>query len=181
MEERSLKKRLRHWVRSERELGQNHRLRNIFGRVLRDPDLWHLNRYSVSWAVSVGLFVAFVPVPFQMLLAAAAAIVIGCNLPIAISIVWITNPLTIPPLFFAAYKFGAWLLQEPPRILKFEISLDWLLNGLGAIWQPFLLGCFSLGLLAALLGHLVVRIIWRIHVISSWQQRQARRRRRPSL
>ena len=50
-----------------------HRLRRLFGELLHNNDLWHLNRYSVSWGVSVGLFVAFVPVPFQMPLAAAMA------------------------------------------------------------------------------------------------------------
>ena len=148
----------------------------MFGQILLNPDLWHLNRYSVSWAVSVGLFVAFIPVPFQMLLAAAGAIVIGCNLPIAVAFVWVSNPITLAPLFFAAYKFGAWLLHEPARMVKFEISIDWLLTGLSAIWQPFLLGCFTLGICVALLGNLVARLIWRIHVTVSWLERRAKRR-----
>ena len=152
-----------------------HRLRRLFGELLHNNDLWHLNRYSVSWGVSVGLFVAFVPVPFQMPLAAAMAILIGCNLPISLLLVWVTNPITIPPLMYAAYKTGAWLLGQAPRSVDFELSRDWFVNELQAVWEPFLLGCFVLGLISSIVGHVAVRIIWRIHVMTSWRERQRRR------
>ena len=129
----------------------------------------------------MGLFFAFVPVPFQMPLAAAAAIVIGCNLPISLSMVWVTNPITITPFFYAAYKTGAWILGVAARSVEFEMSMKWLLNELGAVWQPFLLGCFVLGLASATLGHIAVRIIWRIHVMSSWRERRRRREARAKL
>jgi uncharacterized protein (DUF2062 family) len=159
----------------------DHRLRRLFGEFWHNPDLWHLNRYSVAWGVSVGLFFAFMPVPFQMPLAAAAAIVIGCNLPISLSMVWVTNPVTMPPLFYAAYKTGAWTLGQAPRGWEFELSVRWLLNELGAVWQPFLLGCFVLGLISAVMGHIAVRIIWRIHVSSSWRERRRRREAQAKL
>ena len=155
-------------IRGDRELSR------IFGRLLHDPNLWHLNRYSVAWGVSVGLFMAFVPVPFQMLLAIAAAVMISANIPVAVVLVWVSNPITVAPLFFSAYKFGAWLLAETPEKIKFEISIDWVVTQLVEIWQPFLLGCFVLGLASAAIGHVAVRIIWRIHVVQSWQLRGRR-------
>lgn len=155
-------------MRSERSL-------RLFGRVLHNANLWHLNRYSVAWAVSVGLFMAFVPVPFQMVLAAAAAILIGCNLPVAVVMVWFSNPITMPPLFYAAYKLGAGILGEPPQRVSFEMSFEWLLTRLDDIWQPLLLGCLIMGVTAALIGHAAVRLIWRIHVQQSWRARRARR------
>ena len=166
----------------KRILPKEHDLRRegylrLFGERLRHPDLWHLSRNSVAGAVSVGLFCAFLPVPAQMLLAAGAAILLGCNLPIAVVSVWITNPLTMPPVFFAAYKLGAWLLNRAPRAVEFEMSLDWFLNKLGLIWEPLLLGGILLGLLSAGVGHLLVRLLWRLHVIRRWKERKARRSR----
>jgi len=166
---------LRKLVPSLRDLPEGKRLRSLFGALLANANLWHLNRYSVAWGVSVGLFTAFIPVPFQMVLAATAAIVIGCNLPIAVVLVWISNPVTMPPMFFAAYKFGAWLMDSPSRVVEFEVSIHWLLTKLGDIWEPFLLGCLLLGLIAAAIGHGAVRIIWRIHVTSTWRERRFRR------
>ena len=54
--------------------------------------------------------------------------------------------------------------------------MEWLLTKLGDIWQPFLLGCFVLGLAAGVAGYIAVQIIWRIHVIQSWKERQKRRK-----
>ena len=148
----------------------------LFGRALQNPNLWHLNRHSVSMAVAVGLFAAFMPVPVQMVLAAAGAVAFGCNLPVSVVVVWVSNPITMPPLFFASYKFGAWLLNQTPQSVHFEMSVEWLFTKLVDIWQPFLLGCFTLGLAAAAVGYLTVQIIWRIHVIQSWKERRSRRR-----
>ena len=153
-------------------------LARFFGRALHNPNLWHLNRFSVSWAVSVGVFMAYVPVPFQMLLAAAAAIGIGCNLPIAVALVWISNPVTMPILFYGAYILGAWVLGISAGDPAFELTIDWLLTHLGGIWQPFLLGCLIFGLSLAILGNFAVRLMWRVQVTQAWQQRQLRRKRK---
>jgi len=150
---------------------------NLFGNLLHDPNLWHLNRYSVAGGVSVGLFVAFVPIPFQMLLAAAVAIPLRANIPISASLVWITNPITLPPLFFAAYKVGAALLDIPPEPFHFELSWQWLSTGFLIYWQPFLLGCFILGTASAAIGNVSVRIFWRLQVVKNWHKRKKRRKK----
>ena len=41
----------------------------VFGPLIHESNLWHLNRRSAKGAFAVGLFFAFWPVPFQMLLA----------------------------------------------------------------------------------------------------------------
>lgn len=63
----------------------------VFGNVLYNPNLWCLNRRSAAGAFAVGLFMAFVPLPSQMIMAAGLAIVLGVNLPLSIALVWITN------------------------------------------------------------------------------------------
>lgn len=153
---------------------RKHKHLKCFGQLLHDPNIWHLNRRSVSGAFAIGLFVAFVPIPFQMLLAAAVAIFVRVNLPIAVSLVWISNPITMPPMFYFAYKMGAWLLHVPTHAFNFELSFDWLLSELGAIWQPFLFGCFILGLISAVFCFLLVRILWRLHIFQYIKKRRLR-------
>jgi uncharacterized protein len=157
---------------------REHKHLKLFGKLLHDANLWHLNRHSASGGFAVGLFMAFVPLPFQMVLAAAAAIIFRVNLPISVVLVWITNPLTIPPMFFFAYLVGTWVVGTPPQIEAFQFSLEWIESGgLNAIWLPLLVGCLICGSVAALAGYLLVLWIWRWRAIERWKLRRQRKRK----
>src|SRR5690606_41229060 len=54
------------------------------------------------------------------------AVWFNCNLPIAVALVWITNPLTMPFFFYLTYRVGAFLLNRPAIEVNFELSVDWL-------------------------------------------------------
>ena len=173
----TMRRLLRKMIPGVREIRGHVFLRRVFGQPLLDPDLWHLGRSSVAWAVSIGLFMSWVPAPFQMILAAGAAILARCNLPVAVAMVWVSNPVTVAPMFFAAHELGAWMLGRPPGDFRIELSLRWLFEELGKVWEPFLLGCFVTALASAVLGQIMIRLIWRAHVIVSWRDRRIRRRR----
>lgn len=118
---------------------------SFLGERLHDPELWHLTRHSTAGGLSVGLFMAFMPIPFQMLLAAPAAILLRVNLPIAAVSVWISNPLTMAPMIYAAYRTGAWLLNHPQRPFEFEFSWIWFTQTAVHSWQPLMLGMCAVG------------------------------------
>ena len=85
----------------------------FLGDKLHRPNLWHLNRRSVSLAFAIGLWAMYTPpLPWQMVIAAIGAIYFNANLPIAVSLVWITNPVTWIPLYYAAYKVGSITLGQ---------------------------------------------------------------------
>lgn len=147
----------------------------FLGSNLQDPHLWHLTRHSVSLAFFIGLSVAFIPLPGQMAIAALLALALRANLAISVTLVWISNPITIPPLFYLAHWLGNSLLQIPENHFEFEASLNWLGAHLAHNWQPFLLGCLLLGLGLGLIGYFSIRIIWRFYAVSRWQQRQHRK------
>ncbi len=119
---------------------------------------------------------AFMPIPGQMLVAAVLAVWLRCNLPISISLVWITNPLTMPAIFFFAYELGAFILGVDTQAIQFELSFAWLSATLGAIWQPFLLGCFLFSIGFGALGYFVVDIMWKAQTRRKWRERQLKRK-----
>lgn len=150
----------------------------VFGKLLHDPNLWHLNRRSVTIAFFIGLFVAFIPLPGQMLIAGLAAIVFRANLPLSVLLVWVSNPLTMPPMVYFAYQLGAILMDLKPQPMAFEMSWAWVQAELLHRWRPFLLGCFISGLFSGLLGAAVVNTLWRVHVIRRWRKRRQARLQR---
>jgi uncharacterized protein (DUF2062 family) len=156
---------------------KKHQHLKIFGNLLHDANLWHLNRHSVSGGVAVGLFMAFVPLPFQMVMAAAAAIIFRVNLPISVALVWITNPITIPPMFFFAYLVGTWVIGTPPDAEPFQLSMEWIESGgLNDIWLPLLVGSLICASVCALVGYTLAIWIWRWHAVERWKLRRQRKR-----
>ena len=150
---------------------RNHRHLQIFGKLLHDPNLWHLNRRSASGAFAIGLFMAFVPVPFQMVLAAAAAIPFRVNLPLSVALVWITNPITMPAIFYFAYLVGTWVIGQPPQDFEFQLSFEWLGNELASSWKPFLTGCFLLATTSSIIGYFTVSQFW-IYAVKKQRSRR---------
>ena len=100
-----------------------------------------------------------VPAPGQIFVAAYAAVRLRANLPLSISLIFVTNPFTMPVIYYAAYELGAFFLDTPVKAIEFEISWSWITQSLGAIWQPFLLGCLAIGLVSAAIGYLTINIL----------------------
>ncbi len=122
------KKLLKRYIPDPAELRQNKYLK-IFARFLEDPNLFHMNRRSVANAFLSGLFWAMIPMPVQMVAATITALLIrGINLPISVALVWVTNPITMPPMFYFNYLVGTWILGEPENSPQFEASLEWLVT-----------------------------------------------------
>lgn len=148
----------------------------FLGALIHDPNLWHLNRHSVSRAMAIGLFWALIPMPMQMLAAASCALPARANLPIAVGLVWLTNPLTMPPVFYCTYKLGAWLMDTPAVSMPDELSLGWLTHLLQSNWQPLYLGSLVAATSFALLGYAGTQAYWRWWVGRNWRKRQNDRR-----
>lgn len=156
------------------ETVKNSRSLKIFGRLLHDANLWHLNRRSAAGAFAVGLFFAFIPVPFQMVLAAAAAIPFRVNLPLSVALVWVSNPITMPVLFYFCYLVGAFILDQPSQVFSFELSWRWLGESIATIGPAFLLGCFIMAVVSSIIGYFAINLLWRQSVVNAWRERAQR-------
>ncbi len=121
----------------DHEMIKKQKALKVFGNVLYNPNLWCLNRRSAAGAFAVGLFMAFVPLPSQMIMAAGLAILFGVNLPLSVALVWISNPVTMPVLFYFAYKVGAFCMNTPPQPFHFELSWQYLSEQMATIGPHF--------------------------------------------
>ncbi len=137
----------------------------FLGEKLHRPNLWHFNRRSVSLAFAIGFWAMYTPpLPWQMAIAGVLAIYFNANLPIAVALVWITNPVTWIPMYFVAYKAGAWVLGQG----SFQFEQFSQLFSIEKAWElgaPLLLGCFILMNLGAVLGYFGVQFLWRRAVL----------------
>jgi len=179
-----LKKFLRKLVPDAREV-RARRLVAAFGRWLQHhPNLWGVNRRSVSGAVAIGLFAGLIPGPFQMLGALLLAIPLRKNIPVALVTTFYTNPLTIVPLYVLAYHYGHLILggHGGRGVPPFEMDWsDWVgsLHALAAwtlrLGKPLAVGLPALAITLAAVGYVAVQLAWRLYVTAAWRARRRRR------
>ena len=146
--------------------------------LIADPGLWLLTRRSVANAFSVGLFCAMLPIPFQMVVAALGARLSRCNLALSVGLVWVTNPLTMPLIFYVNYRIGTFLLGAPAREAPSRISTRWIAEQMHDILPPLLLGSLITAIVLAVVANIGIRLIWRWPVSHNWKRRRLKRRRR---
>ena len=133
------------------------------------------NRHSVSVAFFVGFFCCFLPIPFQMIPGIFLCLWLKANVPISIALIWISNPFTMPPMFYATYKVGTWILNEPNRVSTIELSFEWLYQQFALVWQPLLLGSLITGITLGTLAFITSRLYWRWRVSRNWRERKRRK------
>ncbi|MBI4189943.1 MAG: DUF2062 domain-containing protein [Betaproteobacteria bacterium] len=176
----------RKYLPSHAAISENHHIAR-FGSWLRHHNLWHLHRRSVAGGVAAGMFAGLIPGsnPVQFTVAALLAVVFRVNLPIAVIVTLYSNPFTIVPLYYLAFKLGQLALLEsdgglPPLAFGLEgkgfsewlpAALDWLTS----IGKPLLVGLPLLALLLSAISYVMVRWAWRCYVVCTWRARQSRR------
>jgi uncharacterized protein len=177
-----LKRWLKERLPSRERLDQNKYFRR-YAAILSHPNLWHLNRRSVSGGVAVGMFSGLVPGPLQMLTAALLAVPLRVNLPVALATTLYTNPITIGPLYLLAYAYGRVLVDGEHtgtgapafQWIGFwdwvEAYAQWALS----LGKPLFVGLIALALTLAALGWCGTRLGWRIYVTLAWRSRKKQR------
>lgn len=159
------------------------------GPWLKHHNLWHLHRRSVAGGVAIGLFAGLVPGPLQILTGVGLSILFRVNLPVAALVTFYTNPLTIVPLYYLAYRLGSLVTFHDAAdqpLTTFSMSghtltswipamFDWMLS----LGKPLAVGLPLLAVTLAALGYLLVDNAWKIYVRLTWRHRQQQRKQEP--
>jgi len=164
-----------------RESIQRNRLLKPFARQLGQPALWHMTHRSVPRAVALGLGIGLIIPFFHTVIAAILAIPLRANIAIAAAFTLVVNPLTIPPMYYAAYRIGSWELHHDANLVNPATAervsgdlgrfLFWIHEASG----PIAVGILTMAVTAAAVGYLVAALVWRSWLESKWRERRKAR------
>lgn len=173
----------RRWKLPSRDEMLQYRLLRPFARHLGSPLIWRFNRRGVARGMALGLFSGFAIPVAQTPFAAVFAVGARANLPIAALATSVTNPLTVPFIYFAAYLVGRWVLRMKddvsnaisPDVGMIERTLTWIVTLAG----PTYVGLLIFAFVSAALGYALVHVFWRFWMASKRRRRQSARAQRP--
>jgi hypothetical protein len=134
---------------------------------------------SIARGAALGMWFTLTPtVGIQMFLVTVIGIPWKANIPVAIALVWLSNPLTIVPLYYSFYWVGTLLTAVPTRsyselaivfldVVKHVDEPDWsLFDGVKLLGMevvtPMLVGSVLIATLVAIpTYHVALRLAWR--------------------
>ncbi len=157
------------WV-PDRDAVMANRWLRPFAHHLVHPSLWHLNRRSVPRGLALGLFVAFILPVGQFALAALLAIPVRANIPVSAAATLVTNPITFPAIYYAAYRVGRVLLSHPAAVEANEAASN-LGSQLLAVSGPTALGLVLFACGSGVIGYLLGAVWWRLRTLRRWRRR----------
>jgi hypothetical protein len=120
-------------------------------------------------------------IPFMhTIIAVLLAIPTRANVAVAAVTTLVVNPLTIPPMYYAAYRIGSWELHHDAPLLnpaaaerfsgELSRALFWVHHASG----PIALGILTIAAILAATGYFAAALGWRFWSRSRWNRRRAR-------
>jgi len=134
-------------------------------------ELLTINRKMVARAVLVGMFIAMIPMPMQMLAVVLIAPFFRFNVPIGVSLVWITNPFTMPVIYYVEYITGNFLLMQE-GVGDIQLTMQWFKDNIADIFIPLYVGTAFYSVVFSIGGYYLINWLWKLSVQNEKRKRE---------
>ena len=134
---------------------------------------FNINRKMITRGVFMGLFWGFIPMPFQMVAVLAMTPFFRFNVPIAIAMVWLSNPITMPPMYYMEYLTGNFILGRE-GITSVELTLEWFSANMDDIFIPLYVGTAFYSIVVSGLIYVGLNWLW-IHSVNTEQREKKKK------
>jgi len=184
--------RVRRWLRSlePRVLSELDRPWLAWSKPWLDRhDLFSFTRRPLAMGVAVGLFCGLIPGPLQVAATIVACSLLRGNIVAGVVTTFYTNPLTIVPLYIAAFHIGDRLLPGKYALQPFKSatadtsfgSAEWfsaLIDWMQSLGWPLAVGLPVMALWFAINGWWLVNYLWLRPVVARARRMRAGRKAR---
>lgn len=188
-----MKSQFKQWLPDPETVRTNRWLRWM-GPLLKHPRLWHFSRKGIAMGLALGIFFGLLIPVAQIPFAAATAVLLRANLPMAVASTLVTNPVTFGPVYYGAYRLGKVVLgqealpeEDALRALNKAHTVPsasdkswgdrmtlWL-KQFGKIGKPLVVGLAIVATASGLLVYFLASGAWALR--TRWARRQRMRKR----
>lgn len=135
------------------------------------PWLWSFKNAHVVPALYIGAVSGLMPMPGQVLLGFALALVLRANLPVLVALCFASNPLTMVPFFTACYVTGHWILDllvPGEKAFRLSEGLAKMAAGdFGGAWDILAATCVG----AVVVGLAAGAVLHGLWLLGAWEAR----------
>jgi uncharacterized protein (DUF2062 family) len=136
-----------------------------------------VSRRSVTRGVWIGLFWGFIPMPMQMVAVVLSTFAFRFNVPIAIAMVWLSNPLTMPPMYYMEYLTGNFLLGRE-GLGDIQLTMEWFSEHFDEILVPLYVGTSFYSVVVSSIIYFLINWLWVKSVHEEKKQRREKHKRK---
>jgi len=141
-----------------KKTSRSEKLKSFIKKYKIPKEYLSTNRRMVSKAVLIGIFIAFIPMPMQMALVLAVMPFVKFNVPIALAMCWLSNPFTMPPMYYMEYLTGSFFLGS--EIAPVQMTLEWFSENLDDIFIPLYVGTAFYSVVGSFSAYWAVNHFW---------------------
>lgn len=137
-------------------------IHKVVGERLFARDLWAFTRKGVVRGWIIGCLAGGSPfLGLQMLVALPTALWLRANVFMVLALIFVTNPITLPPYFAFCYSIGLFItgdrLRHPPEVMAEMTGWEILMSGAWAI----IVGSLLVSVLAAVIGAVLLQLFFK--------------------
>jgi uncharacterized protein (DUF2062 family) len=119
----------------------------------------HVDEFALARGVSLGLFVGLTPtVGIQTAMMIAGSLMFRANFPAAFIVSFVSNPVTMAPLYYGFHELGVGLMRWLPVTRAATESLG---HNFAADTIATLVGSMAVAIPASILGYFAFLGLWR--------------------
>ena len=132
------------------------------------------SRRSVARGAAVGIFVAVIPMPMQMVVVMLLLPIFRFNIIVGLSMVWLSNPVTMPAMYYIEYLTGN-LLLGLGGVGEIHLTLKWFEDNFASIFIPLYTGTIFYALVLSSTSYYLITHLWRRSVHQEKKEKKHKR------
>ena len=134
------------------------KIKNFLKKTKIPNQYFATNKKMISKGVLIGLVIAFIPMPMQMAFVLTIIPFTKFNVPIALAMCWLSNPLTMPLMYYIEYLTGAYIMGIETQNIK--ITIDWFMQNIDNIFIPLYIGTAFYSIFISTSIYMIINFLW---------------------
>ena len=142
-----------------KKISKSEKLKEFIKKYKVPSEYLSTSRKMVVRGVTLGIFIAFIPMPMQMAAILAFMPLFKFNVPLGLAMCWLSNPFTMPFMYYVEYLTGSFVLGIEPEPV--QMSVEWFTNNFDNIFIPLYTGTLIYSVVGSSLVYLLVNHFWK--------------------